>query len=394
MPVYSVIYTIPYFSVFFILLWIAHAEKQGKIKAENSLRWCLAIFVLFFCFRSFVGWDWMAYYPMYMAIDDLFHFTSTSFIIVYSDTLQSELIEPGFILYTYIIKTILDNWFFYVFVTTLIPILAIAVFVKKYSTNYAFSFAIFFALYHGLLIDLMRNSLALSIFLFALVYLKKNNLLVILLITLVGVSFHRTFFILFPFFFLRNKTLPRIAIWSLFAVAIFVFILQIPIATMFLSYVGDYLGDIVSSKMSTSADKGVGGARGFTLGLLIRLVVFIIMMMNYQKICRDRKLIVLFNAYLVYFFISVGVSDIRIIADRMEFVLFFPFIILYPYLARVIYPQYRRVYLLFILLFCFMKTYKYTSSVMLEYQTVFSGITYDEQYSIKHSIADKIVDEQ
>lgn len=391
--IYSFLYTIPYLMVFVLLYFISIRERNGAISKNKSLQICVIVFVIFLCFRGFVGWDWMNYYPIFNSVDDLFHFSSSSFVLVYSRNVTSEIIEPGYIIYVSILKTIWNNWHFFVFITTLIPIFAISYIVREYSYNIALSFAIFFALYLGLLIDLMRNSLSISIFLFSLEFIRKRRLLPFLCLAFIGFNFHRTFISLFPLYFLYDCRVSSKKVWILFVVCNFIFFLQVPVVTTLAKDILPYLGDSSSAtKVSSYLNKSYSAvARGLTIGYFVRIIVFLLLMSKIQIVQSKKELNFFFNAYLVYLFITLGMSDMRSFVDRLEYVYCFPFLVLYPFLDKVIALKWKSIYRIFLLSFCILKIYSYTGSFMLKYETMFDSKSFIEQYSIKRSVAEKII---
>lgn len=86
--IYSSLYTIPYLLVFILLYILSVRERNGTISKQKSLLICVITFIIFFCFRGFVGWDWMNYYPIFKNVDNLFHFSSSSFVIVYGESVN------------------------------------------------------------------------------------------------------------------------------------------------------------------------------------------------------------------------------------------------------------------------------------------------------------------
>lgn len=390
----SPLYTIPYIFILIILIFLSAQEKKGLLKKEKVFKYCVFIFVVFFCFRGYVGWDWMNYYPIFLNVDDLFHFSSSSFIIVYSNTISSDIIEPGFIIYVSLLKTIWFNWHFFVIVTTIIPVIAISLFIKNNCKNYAFAFAIFFSLYPGLIIDLMRNALSLSVFLFSLTLIKQRKLIPFLIISIVGFSFHRTFISLVPLYFVYEMKIPKWLSILIFVICNIIFIAGIPVVTTIANELLPYLGDTASAtKVNSYLNKDSAVARGLTLGYFVRFVVFCLIIAKYKVIQSDKNLNFFLNSYLIYIFITIGMSDMRSFVDRMEYVYCFPFLVLYPYYETILAPRKRILYLSFIYLFCFLKLFSYTSSPMLKYETMFNGKTFEEQYKVKRPIGEKIVDE-
>lgn len=370
-------------------------ESKSKISRKASTYWCLTLLIPFFCLRGFIGYDWLGYYPVFENVDDLFHFSSKSFTVAIVGAGDVDLVEPGFIIYASFIKTFFDSWEVFVFITTLIPIVAITIFIKHYSSNIALSYTLFYSLYSVILIDLMRNGLAISVFLFLLVYRENIKIIPLLLWCLIGISFHRSFLILIPFLFIKTYLPSMRIVWMLFIVVNVLFLLQIPLLKIFLALLDPLLSNGNASAIieNYSNKDEFSSARGITIGYFIRVFVFLVISVYSSKLYKEKTLTGLINAYFCYVFISIGMSDMRVFVDRMEFVFFFPFVILYPYLLNIMKPCPRLIFAMFLFMFCSLKVYQGHNTIMSEYYTMFSGKKFEDEYNLKHSIAYQIVEE-
>lgn len=393
MQIYSLSYSIPYLVVFIILLYMSFLEGNHRINTRMSFRGCVTIFILFFCFRGFVGYDWMGYYPVFEGVDTLSQFSSESFLVLKTNSATPEPIEPGFVLYTSIVKSLFGSWKIFVILTTLYPIISISYFIKRNSSNYAFSFALFFALYAGLLIDLMRNGMAIASLLFAVEFFKDKKYIPFILMSILGMSFHNSIILLLPLLLLYKRKLSSRTLWLLFIIVNLLFVLKIPIVGTILPIVASYVGgDKLQITITTYLNSDMA-ARGFTLGYIVRVFVFIVMMIYRERIYSVNNLIFLFNSYFVSVLISIGLTDLNEFATRMEMNLFFPFIILYPYLLKIMNPIRCRLFASFLALFCLLRIAGGQSTIMADYETMFSGSTYERMYAVKRPAADTIMDD-
>lgn len=392
MQIYSYLYTIPYYIIFLILLLFSFLEYKGTLPKMKCLKVCSFIFIIFFCFRGFVGYDWMAYYPLFENVDYIGNLTSESFFVIIRNNSKPEPIEPGFILYTSIIKTIFNSWHAFVIITTLIPIISITYFIKRQSTNYAFSFAVFFVLYQVLLYDLMRNAMAVALFLFAVDFLYKKKYFQFVTLLLIGMTFHNSILLISPILLIRNVKFSSWFLWASFLMVNIIFWLNYPVVSNILQLIVGYaLSDKLALTVESYLDSDMGG-RGFTLGYLVRIIVFIVIMHYRKNIIKNPKLIFLFNAYFISILISIGMTDLKVFTSRMEINLFFPFIILYPYLLSVMNISRQRLFVSFLILYCMFKIAGTYNTIMSEYETMFNGKTYDQQIGVK-SYASEIIKE-
>ena len=391
MNLYSFTYSVPYIIVFLILCLLSYMESRKAINSNKSFKTCFYILLLFWGCRGFVGWDWMTYYPMYQIIDKLWDFSSQSFILIYSADVVSEAIEPGFILYTSILKTIFDNYHFFIFVNSLIFLIAIGRFIKKYSNNFALSFLVLFAIYQGLVVDLLRNSLALSVFLYVMSFKKKPNVFMLILISLLGISLHKTFIMLIPLFFLDRIRFPKKIIWIIFILGNVLMLLHIPVANVFVSILATISGDnLLTQRLLNYASSDIYGAGvGITFGYIFRFIMFCLIMNYYDQIRSNPKLVFILNSYLIYSIVYFCMRDVGIFVDRMEMLYCFANVILYSQMSHIV--NYRSLYKYLILMFCFLRLYVSTNDIMYNYMSCFNSITYEEQYSRKKPYADMLL---
>ena len=150
---YSYTYSVPYLLLLslFILLTVVEYNYDNNRKIRQCVRiCCCALFVLFFGFRGFVGWDWVNYYPAYQEIVPLF---SRGYLNNY----DIGTFEGGFVTFMSVVKLISSNYHFFILVCVVIDVSILHVFFKRHSSNYAFSFLIFIALYLGAELDILRN---------------------------------------------------------------------------------------------------------------------------------------------------------------------------------------------------------------------------------------------
>ncbi|MBE0673804.1 MAG: EpsG family protein, partial [Bacteroidales bacterium] len=158
MIVESVIYSFPYLAL--ILIFLILMIFENNLSLHNSLRgfnlqivrwFSMGLILVFFGFRGFVGWDWTSYYPAFMSLPKIGGITLDSF--------TGERFDPGFIVLMSLIKTIWSNYHFFIFVTTLIDIIILGAFLKRFSPSLALS-GLVFIIMSGFYLetDLLRNA--------------------------------------------------------------------------------------------------------------------------------------------------------------------------------------------------------------------------------------------
>ena len=234
---YSYTYSVPYLLLLslFILLTVVEYNYDNNRKIRQCVRiCCCALFVLFFGFRGFVGWDWVNYYPAYQEIVPLF---SRGYLNNY----DIGTFEGGFVTFMSVVKLISSNYHFFILVCVVIDVSILHVFFKRHSSNYAFSFLIFIALYLGAELDILRNMKSIGLFLLSVKYIQQRRFLPYLLLMTLAFMFHSSTLFLFPLYFVP-RTLPRQCFIVVFVVGNLLYLSQIAYMAPLISEGGRLLG--------------------------------------------------------------------------------------------------------------------------------------------------------
>ena len=157
----------------------------------------VVMYVFFFGFRGFVGFDWVNYYPFFKDIDKLSDF---KFATISNDV--------GFSVFASFIKTENPDYNFFILINTLVSVVLLHYFFKRYLPirYYAFAFALFVAI-GGIILELnlMRNVKGYLLFLLSIIYIEKRKPLPFFLLNLLGFLFHWSSLIFFPLYFFIHK---------------------------------------------------------------------------------------------------------------------------------------------------------------------------------------------
>lgn len=158
-----------------------------------------AILLWFIGLRGHMYSDFIVYYPLFEelpAISDL--------------EVGDYLMEPGFIIYSSLIKTIFPNYFIWIFINTSIDLLVFYHVFKRY-TEFRILPLIFFIAYMGLSIEfnLYRNVKALDLFLLSIPYLQQRRIVPYMFLNLLGATFHVSSLIYIPMYFLLHKNIGQ-----------------------------------------------------------------------------------------------------------------------------------------------------------------------------------------
>ena len=391
---FSYSYSIPYIIYALFLIVLSWNELNGKINSTIVRKFCIITFVIFFGFRGFISWDWRDYYPIFESIESIDNILYNQGWIVMGNKINIELIEPGYVLYVSIIKSIWNNWHFFIFVSTIIDIIIYDNFIRRFSPIYAFSILIFCVFNLVFEMDLLRNAKALVVFFLSLnaVYGRKWGQLI--LWTLLGLSFHRSYLIFVVFYIVGLRNFGIKIWWSIFFLVNVIYLFQIPVvSSLILPLISIIGGDYAGKVESYLASDVYSAARGFSLGYIIRVVTFILIVCNYNKILSlNKQLVLILNVYLLYVITNIGMTDISVFCTRMELSLSFSMWILYPILATLYHKKKRILFLGYIFIYSLLRIILSTDNAMLYYENILTGASdYETRMatygSVSHIIA-------
>ena len=332
MPLISYIYSIPYLAVFFILLFLALNEvgKLHMLRKADSRKIAFLVMLVFIGLRGHLGSDFIGYYPFYNRLPII---TELSLV-----DLDSTIFEPGFVIYSAIIKTIFPDYFAWVFINTLLDLLVVYYLSRRYSISTIFTFIAFLGYWGlGIEINLYRNSKAMMLFLLSLPYLERRSLLPYLGLNILGCTFHTSSIVYLPLYFVLHREIPKKWVWALFVFSNVVFFLSVSLSSQLQSltlFVDGILGtDKISAKAELwQSSKTYGGEYGFTIGYFERLLFFMLFTFGYQNLIRQRTSNRIFYNSFLFLYVSLHLlSPISSeIAKRITYLFAFSYWFLLP----------------------------------------------------------------
>ncbi len=372
MPLSSPLYSVPYLCVAAILIiLIINKTNQKNTRIISGI-----LFITFLGTRGLIGWDWQSYYPMFKSTPELWNLDIQSFFVLDG----TAIVEPGFILYLSIIKTICRQWEFFIFISTVIDWLLLDSFFKRYSVNYAFSALVFFCLCIGTEIDLLRNAKALYIFLFSIKYIEERRILPYLLLMSVAITFHYSTLILLPLYFIGNCKINRTTFTVVFIIANIIYLFNIHLMSSITSFIGMSLGDVIGSKLSNYSSSTY--VRGLTIGYFFKFANTCLIIWKYKELLKSGKFSQFFLLlYLIMIFVTFAMNDISSISERIED-LFMPVCcVIFPLIVENIRLKYnQRICFNYLVLFIVLKLYADTKIVMYNYDTfLFNSINFEKR---------------
>ncbi|MBQ8472246.1 MAG: EpsG family protein [Bacilli bacterium] len=127
--------------------------------------------------------------------------------------------EVAYKYYCKFISTIYNNYSFFLMVTSVLSMIGVYYFIKDNSKNYLNSLLIFITFnFYGYFFGILRQSLAISILLYSLKFVKNRKLLKFLLAVFLASLFHKTALVFLPIYFVYNLKINKkiIITWAVF----------------------------------------------------------------------------------------------------------------------------------------------------------------------------------
>lgn len=381
------IYSIPYLILILILGLLAdyHRRADETDKARINML-CIALFILFFGFRGFVGQDWSNYYPTFENLssanlgDFFYSFDDTSF-------------EPGFVLLMLCCKSIYDSYHFMVFVVTLINAWLLFRFLFKNIPNTPLALIVFLCM-GGLIMELnlLRNSISILIFLNTLEYIRDRKPLPFFLWNIVGMTFHVTSLLYLPLYFVFHKRCPKWLFLSLLIVGNLVFLSGIKFVTPILIAIASNLGEIYVDLVEAYTEGKYADIQlTLSIGYIERLLSGILIYCYYDKLIALRKENIMYiNAFLLFYIMFFLFAEFAVIGGRLANLFTFCYWVLWIDLLKCIaLPNNRKLYIGYLSLYCMLKIMGTATDETFHYDNLLTGSkSYEERLYIYTRIVD------
>lgn len=332
--------------------------------------------VFFFGFRGYTCDDWIAYYPAFQScsIEDIN-------ITLYYDSGAKWLFEPGFTVLMLLCKSIFNDFHFFTLICTCINTILLFRFLKKYTVSIPFGMMMYLCFGgYGMNTNMMRNSIAILIFINAIEYIEKRQIVRYFLMCTLALSFHISSFIYFPLYFFINRKCNKWIYASIFIICNIIFLLQIPVfVTAFSLFTNTDAG-----KLSLMVDSYTDSAEFqlLTIGYLERLFSGILIFCYYDKLLSIRNENKIFiNSFIAFIFMSFILSEFQVVSLRMAGLFIFSYWVLWGDLIKCFsIVNNRKLFMAFIGIYCSLKIIGSTNMITSEYDNILFGAkSYEER---------------
>lgn len=301
-------YSIPYLFVA-LILFILYRLEQGLIRRHMSVTSvrtiAFAIMLIFIGLRGHLYTDFISYFPYFNKLGSISE--SSDFFSYF---------EPGFVLYSKIIKSIYPNYFFWIFVNTFIDLFALSFLFKRYCKSMILPF-IFFIAFQGLNIEinLLRNMKALDCFFFSIPYLLDRKIWKYMAWNILGITFHYSALLFIPLYFVLIYEFPKYIIWISIVIANVVYWAN-------LHFISDLFSNIITNEVLAGRIEGyINMTEGyaFSIGYFERTLTIILFTLLYKKLKGMSKAsTVFYNCSLLFYIFHIMFADVLIFSERFS----------------------------------------------------------------------------
>ena len=323
-------FALPYLIISGILAFL-YLGECGKIKglsSRQSVNCAYLLMLIFIGFRGFVLTDYISYYSMFQKIPGI-----TDLNLKYYAGM-----EPGFVLYSSLIKSLGFDYFGWVFINTLIDLIVFRLFFKRYSPSLILPLICMMA-FNGTLIEfnLYRNVKAIELFLLSFPYLIKRKFIPYLILNLIGLSFHNSAVIYLPLYFILTIKFNKILIWAFIIVTNIIYICHINV-------INDIINNISFMQILNGYEKLANyaaetEARAFSIGFFERTFTIVIFTVFRDHLnAKHSHYNVFYNCYLLYYISFLLFYEVAVFVQRIPALFAFSYWVLY---SSVIYLHYR-----------------------------------------------------
>ena len=366
-------YSIPYllFVALLIGLSILERTRQNDLLRSSFCRFsCSMLYLLFIGLRGYIGTDWYSYQQIFDQTPTLF---SGGWDLFWPDNW----LEPGFVLFTSSVKTVWNDYHFFVFVSACLDMAILHVFLKRYVGWYTLGFLVFFVMGGLTLCDLMRNVRGIGFFLLSLRYLRERRALPYFGLNLLGMCFHISSIVYLPFYWVLHRRWPKAVFIVIFLLGNFVFLLRLEFVRPLIEWGTEVLGGRFAYLSAQYLLNEMFDERYWlSLGYAERILTSLLILGFYRKLHRQRETNVLFiNTYVLYFLFFFFFSEIRELAARLSLLFIFAYWVLLPALYETLREHFNRaVFITALYVYCLLKTAGMTSIPLYRYDNLLWGI--------------------
>jgi hypothetical protein len=362
-------YSLPYIAFLSILgiCTILFEYTEDEKKKWNITAVAITVFYVFFAFRGYVYSDWTSYAALLKDVEwsDIF--------IIHKD--NAVVIEPGFTLLCCLCAVVTREYAFLVIVITTIDLVLFLRFLKHWEIrNVAFAMMMLVS-FEGveMMFNLLRNQVAIFIFLNSLDYIIKRKPLPYFLLCLSALSFHLSSLLFFPLYFFLNRRINKWVYALIFFSFLLFFFSKVSLATTIINLLnleGPLAEKAAFYTENLTVRRTISIASTLEQVMLIGLIVA-----YYNRITESfRGGICVINSLLLFFFFYFIFAEFKEFSTRLAILFVFSYWIIWIYLFKSLNLESNKIMMVCVLfMYCgYMSIHRYYKPIQ-EYDNLLFG---------------------
>ncbi|MBP5260013.1 MAG: EpsG family protein [Paludibacteraceae bacterium] len=272
-----------------------------------------ALLLVFIGFRGFVETDMHWYYPLFEEIP-----VFGDGILPYAFQVG---VEPGFLLWTSLLKTLCPSYVFYTAVNTLVDLLLLTVVFNRYfPRRYYALFMLLFLAFFGLTYEfnLLRNVKSMLLFLLSLKYVPEGRLGRYLAFNTVGLLFHWSAVLYMVLYGLLRRDFVQRRYWIVLGISLVMYLLS-PFIVKYLVWAVSLLHGTLGQRASIYLSEGeYARQKLFSLGDLDRMLMAVLIGWRFNRIKQSfRESNLFLHLYALYIFFAFCGHGMEILHTRV-----------------------------------------------------------------------------
>lgn len=387
MELFSYTYSYPYVLclLFLFLLMFLEFRAINENRPSKNIKIITVLGLMFFIgFRGFIYSDCLSYYRFFDGFSTLWNYNKYDTEI---------LLEPGFVLYTIFLKSIVPDYFFYQIICTLIDLLFWSYFFNRYMPRYFVMCFICLLVFDGLgmEINLLRNIKSIILFAYSLKYVEQKSFIKYEFTNLLGILFHVSSIIYLPLYFILRMQFSTRFLWVVFIVGNMLYLFHISYIIPFIQQMSELVGGRVEviTQNYVANDYYSSVYQSFSLRYFERVITFVLISLYYKRMVEDHKS-VFANLYILYFISYFYLSEAYILTQRVPVLFILSVWIIYPYLySKIRSKQVKTVMIFLFMLYGCMKMVRTNQDIFSKYNNILFGV---ESYEYHKAIFDSYLD--
>ncbi len=308
-------------------------EVGGNRKVNSSYIFCITVILIVAGLKIKGSTDYSSYKSFYEYVDGSFSFYS--------------FYEPGFQLFSLIIKGFGAGFVMYYFLFTCVSIGTKALIFRKLCP-YLFPALLIYlcGLFFERDNDGIRQGMSIAFCFLSLYFLFENKKMGFIISIIIAISFHYTSAVFLLSYFLDKVKVKNRTIAIVVAIFTGLCIMHLSLSSIFINYIPL---EVTVIKLQQYSNSEASATMGLSIGLLFRIGILLTFMhlRNKMKI-EDRHYIILRNGFAISILMSLAFNDFILIAHRLPYAFRELQIIIVPYLFTAIKQRNNRIAALFI----------------------------------------------